>query len=67
MKWGLNLMAINKKKRRSFGAIRQLPSGKYQASWQDSLGNRFAAPDTFKSFDEADLFLAQKQVDISRN
>ena len=59
-------MAINKKKRRSFGAIRQLPSGKYQASWQDSLGNRFAAPDTFKSFDEADLFLAQKQVDISK-
>jgi hypothetical protein len=31
MKWGLNLMAINKKKRRSFGAIRKLASGKYQA------------------------------------
>ena len=59
-------MAINKKKRRSFGAIRKLASSRYQASYQDRYGNRFTAPETFTSYEHADLFLAQKQVEISR-
>lgn len=60
-------MAQGKKKRRSFGAIRKLASGKYQASYQDSFGNRFTAPKTFKNFEQADLFLAQKKVDIEKS
>ncbi|MEY4313590.1 MAG: hypothetical protein RIS93_170, partial [Actinomycetota bacterium] len=60
-------MSKNKSKRRSFGAIRKLASGKYQASWQDKYGNRFAAPNTFTSYERADLFLAEKQVEISKN
>lgn len=60
-------MSKNKSKRRSFGAIRKLASGKYQASWQDKYGNRFAAPNTFTSYERADLFLAEKQVEISKH
>ena len=59
-------MAKDRKKRRSFGAIRKLGSGRYQASYQDRYGNRFTAPETFTSYEHADLFLAQKQVEISR-
>jgi integrase len=59
-------MAKVRKKRRSFGAIRQLGSGRYQASYQDTYGNRFTAPETFISYEHADLFLAQKQVDINK-
>ncbi len=59
-------MTQDRKKRRSFGAIRKLSSGKYQASYQDKYGNRFTAPETFTSYEHADLFLAQKQVEISR-
>ena len=59
-------MTKDRKKRRSFGAIRKLSSGKYQASYQDKYGNRFTAPETFTSYEHADLFLAQKQVEIAR-
>ena len=59
-------MAKDRKKRRSFGAIRKLASSRYQASYQDRYGNRFTAPETFTSYEHADLFLAQKQVEISR-
>jgi integrase len=59
-------MSKSKRKRRTFGAIRKLASGKYQASYQDNYGNRFTAPDTFTSYERADLFLAEKQVEISK-
>lgn len=59
-------MATSNRRRRSFGGIRKLPSGRYQASYQDQYGNRFTAPETFTSYEHADLFLAQKQVEISR-
>jgi integrase len=59
-------MLQGKKKRRCVGALRKLASGNYQATYQDNFGNRFTAPKTFKSFEHADLFLAQKKVDIDR-
>lgn len=59
-------MNKNRNKKRSFGAIRLLPSGKYQATYQDTYGNKFTAPDTFAIYEEADLFLAEKQVEICR-
>lgn len=59
---------MNKKsaKRRTFGAIRKLPSGRYQASYKDSFGNRHTAPQTFISKSDADRWLAGMQTDMTR-
>lgn len=60
-------MASNQPKRRrhrrSFGAIRQLASGNYQASFKDLTGNNHVAPQTFKTREAADQFLATKQAE----
>ncbi len=60
-------MASNQSKRRrhrrSFGAIRQLASGNYQASFKDLTGNNHVAPQTFKTREAADQFLATKQAE----
>ena len=59
-------MASNNSKRRrhrrSFGAVRQLPSGKFQASYKDLDGLICKAPKTFSSREAADQFLAVKQA-----
>ena len=59
-------MATNNSKRRrhrrSFGAIRQLASGKFQASFKDLDGKTCKAPKTFASREAADQFLAVKQA-----
>ena len=47
--------------RRSFGAIRELPSGKFQASFKDLSGEIHLAPKTFATREAADKFLAIKQ------
>jgi integrase len=60
-------MASNQPKRRrhrrSFGAIRQLASGNYQASFKDLNGSNQVAPQTFKTREAADHYLATKQAE----
>jgi len=60
-------MATNQLKRRrhrrSFGAIRQLASGNYQASFKDLAGSNQVAPQTFKTREAADHDLATKQAE----
>jgi len=53
-----------RKARRSFGAIRKLPSGKYQVSYFDQNGNRNTAPKTFDTHAQADYFLAVTQQEV---
>ena len=43
--------------RRSWGHIRQLRSGRYQASWLDKSGTRHLAPDTFRTKAAAERWL----------
>ncbi|WP_405979932.1 tyrosine-type recombinase/integrase [Streptomyces sp. NBC_00158] len=52
--------------RRSFGAIRTLPSGRYQARYPGTDGVLRPAPQTYESKREAELFLAQIQADQAR-
>jgi hypothetical protein len=50
-------MAVRKPARRRFGMIRRLPSGRFQASFQDPNGVRRNASDTFASKAEANDWL----------
>ncbi|WP_328582622.1 tyrosine-type recombinase/integrase [Streptomyces sp. NBC_00370] len=52
--------------RRSFGAVRKLPSGRYQARYPGSDGVLRAAPETYETKREAEVFLAQVQADQTR-
>lgn len=52
--------------RRSFGAIRTLPSGRYQARYPGTDGLLRPAPQTYESMREAELFLVQVQADQAR-
>jgi len=52
-------------KRRQYGSIRKLPSGRYQARrWQ--LGEQVGAPDTFATKAEAHAWLSAVETDIER-
>lgn len=53
-------------KRRRFGYIRKLPSGRYQASFLGPDGERQYAPDTYKNRTEADRWLSLVEADLSR-
>jgi integrase len=53
-------------KRRRFGYMRKLPSGRYQASFVGPSGLRQSAPGTFKTKTDADRWLAAAEADISR-
>jgi len=53
-------------KRRQFGKIRKLPSGRYQASFIDPTGTRQNAPDTFARSQDASRWLALVEADLSR-
>jgi integrase len=55
-----------RKGRRSFGSMRQLPSGRWQARYRDSAGVQHTAPQTFASRLEAARFLAQVETDLAR-
>ena len=56
-------MATGKPARRRFGMIRQLPSGRFQASFQDPNGVRRNASDTFATRAEAnDWLTVQKSL-----
>ncbi|MET0888160.1 MAG: site-specific integrase [Mycetocola sp.] len=57
-------MATKRKSRESFGAIRQLPSGRIQASYVGPDGNRYNAPQTFDALTDARGWLARQRVTI---
>lgn len=54
-------------KRASFGSIRQLPSGRWQARYSAPDGLTYTAPVTFPTRSDAQAFLATAQADIVRN
>ncbi|GAB3989922.1 site-specific integrase [Actinoallomurus acanthiterrae] len=53
-------------KKRRFGRVRQLPSGRYQARYPGPDGKDHNAPYTFKTKREADQWLTLKEADIKR-
>ncbi|QPP07878.1 tyrosine-type recombinase/integrase [Streptomyces bathyalis] len=54
------------KKRRTFGRVRKLPSGRFQARYPGPDGIDRPAPETFTSRREADDWLAEKQTEVRR-
>ncbi|WP_051112286.1 tyrosine-type recombinase/integrase [Propionimicrobium lymphophilum] len=52
------------KKRRSWGKIRKLPSGNYQASYVDPQGQRVKAPTTFFTKSDANAWLSMQHAEI---
>jgi integrase len=57
---------VARKGRRSFGSVRRLPSGRWQARYRDAAGKTHAAPETFATRPEATRFLAQVETDLAR-
>lgn len=53
-------------KRRRFGKVRKLPSGRFQASYVGPDGQRRTAPDTFRTKTDADRWLAATETDLHR-
>ncbi|MFE1293339.1 tyrosine-type recombinase/integrase [Streptomyces sp. NPDC058731] len=54
-------------RRREFGTVRQLPSGRWQARYLGPDGQRHKAPETFESKTEAQDWLNLVRADIERN
>jgi integrase len=52
--------------RRLAGAIRKLPSGRYQARFRADDGRMHPAPETFRTKAEADRWLASVATDVAR-
>lgn len=58
-------MSTRKRKpRESWGAVRKLPSGRYQASYTGPDGSRYKAPATFDGMTDARGWLARKQIEV---
>jgi integrase len=53
-------------KRRHFGRVRKLPSGRYQARYLGPEGQLRPAPHTFRTKKDADDWLADKQTELRR-
>ena len=53
-------------KRRRFGLVRTLPSGRFQASFVAPSGIRQLAPTTFRTKTDADRWLSAVEADLSR-
>jgi integrase len=53
-------------KRRRFGYVRRLPSGRFQASFIGPSGTRQTAPGTFRTRTDADRWLSGVEADLSR-
>lgn len=53
-------------KRRQFGRVRKLPSGRYQARYVGPDGQLRPAPETFRAKRDADDWLADKQTEMRR-
>jgi len=56
----------NMSKRRRFGALRKLPSGRWQARYRDRTGLLHSAPSTFLRKGDADAWLASVETDLKR-
>jgi integrase len=54
------------RKRRRFGSVRKLPSGQWQARYQDLSGRPHTAPRTFPTEAQADQYLAAVETDLAR-
>ncbi|EXU66547.1 integrase [Streptomyces sp. PRh5] len=54
-------------RRREFGTVRQLPSGRWQARYWAPDGSRRKAPETFATKTDAQTWLTLTQADIERN
>jgi integrase len=59
--------APKRQPRRTYGAVRRLPSGRFQASYSAPNGRRYPAPATFDTKGDADEWLAAQRTDIARN
>ena len=59
-------MAERRKRARSFGTTRRLPSGRWQVRYYDQAGVRHTAPRTFPSKADANRYLAQVEADLLR-
>lgn len=57
-------MAAKRKRRESFGSLRKLPSGRYQASYVGPDGERHNAPQTFDTMTDARGWLVTQQAGI---
>ena len=57
-------MANSKGRRREFGTLRKLPSGRYQARYYGPDGIRYSADDTFATKTEAQNWLTLKEAEI---
>ena len=58
-------MTQTTRRRRTFGAVRKLPSGRFQASYSVE-GARYKAPETFRTKTDAAQWLSTKDADITR-
>jgi integrase len=57
----------SQRSRRAWGAVRRLPSGRWQAKWPNPDTRRLTpAPATFPTKAEADRWLSHKRVDLER-
>ncbi|GAA1015642.1 putative prophage phiRv2 integrase [Acrocarpospora pleiomorpha] len=54
----------NKGSRRRFGAVRKLPSGRFQARYQGPDGREYNAPHTFTSKTDAEIWLSKMETEI---
>ena len=52
--------------RRTFGTVRKLPSGRWQARYSLDAGDRITAPHTFPTKGDAQRWLATVEADIAR-
>ena len=57
-------MPNNKGRRRRFGAVRRLPSGRYQARYPGPDGMVRPADDTFATKTEAEVWLTRKEAEL---
>jgi hypothetical protein len=55
---------ITMAKRRGFGSIRKLPSGRHQAHYLTPRGAKITAPATFPSKAQAEVWLADRRREI---
>ena len=57
---------VPRRGRRGFGAVRRLPSGRYQARYRDEAGAEHTAAETFGRKADADRWLSTVQADMLR-
>jgi integrase len=55
---------MNKTGKRSFGYIRKLPSGRYQASYVAPDGKRYFGPGSYRARKDANQWISNRQVEI---